>query len=536
MASPLGLSDLGAQSVELSLAIGIGAALAAALEPVAVSIRQHSFAADPSRVPDAGTLAAGVAQGQVDRATAAAWAREHGYDTGPFAALVDIANTGPALGYAYQAWRRGHLSEGEFTTALRRTGLEEQWYDALRALKGERLDLGAIATAVHRGILRGPGLIVREPPTGGGRVPFVAPSDLDPRAEAEAHGVDAERLRVLVGNTGLPPGLIEMLRLFNMGEVEEDDVRRAVAQSNLRNEYMDVVFALRRRLLTPHEYEEAALRGIVPREEADAGAALSGMRHEDARLLFETMGRPLPVRAITTGLARGGRLGGGYDDVPEPYRDAIRRSNIRPEYARLAYANRYSLPSAFVLRSMAQAGELERGEVERLLLETGWPPELAAKVSAKWAGGVAGAAKEETRAELLDEYAGGYMTERELRAALGDLGYAGHTLDLYVHLADARRVKRWREKVVDAVAAAYLAHKIGDDVAASELAEVNVTGEAAARLLDLWRKQRRDTVTTLTAAQVAKAYRKNLMDQATALEELEERGYSAEDAATLLRE
>jgi len=218
-------------------------------------------------------------------------------------------------------------------------------------------------------------------------VPQVPQSPLDPVTEASWSGIDHERLRVLVGITGLPPGLIEMLRLLNMGKVTVEDVQRAVAQSNLRNEYMDVVLNLRRHLLTAHEYEEAALRGIITRDQADAGAALSGMEPQDAQLLFEIMGRPLSVHAITTALARGGEYGGTYNDVPEPYRDAIRRSNIRPEYARLAYADRYSYPSAFVLRSLAQSGELGDAQaVEKILLEIGWPPSLASKVAPQWVG------------------------------------------------------------------------------------------------------------------------------------------------------
>ena len=67
--------------------------------------------------------------------------------------MVAIANVGPPLGLAYEAWRRGQLSDAEFQTALRRTGLEPAWFPALEALKNDRLDLGAIATAVHRGIM-----------------------------------------------------------------------------------------------------------------------------------------------------------------------------------------------------------------------------------------------------------------------------------------------------------------------------------------------------------------------------------------------
>ena len=370
-----------------SQAVGVafGVAAVPSLLPAAQFLENEAWSLHPDKPPDAIILSQGVAQGQVDPASAAEWAKQQGFGDAQWAALVDVANVGPALGYAYSAWRRGLLSDGEFDTALKRTGLEEQWFAAMRGLKGDRLDLGAISTAVHRGIMQDAGLLVTPVPGGGGNVPRIPVSGLDTLAEYAAHGIDPERARVLVADTGLPLSLGEMLRLLNLGKVTETDVQVSIAESNVRNEYMDVALDLRRRLLTPHEYEEAALRGILTKAEADAGAALSGMEQPDADLLFQIMGRPLNVHQITQGLAHGETLGGTYDDVPEPYRDAIRRSNIRPEYAKLAYSTRYTYPSAFVLRTLTQSGDLTEQQAEAILTFEGWDPALAKTVAAKWA-------------------------------------------------------------------------------------------------------------------------------------------------------
>lgn len=494
------LAGLAKEQFGLILGIGIGSALAAALEPQIVAIRQTEYAGDPLVAPDAILLAAGVAQGQVDLEQAQEWAKKHGFNTDAFAAMVDIANVGPALGQAYAAWRRDKLTDEQFRTALRRLGIEGEWYDALEALKEDRLDLGAIATAIHRGIIPGQGLIVTEPPTGAGRVPQVPISTIDPVAEAASHGIDPERLRVMVGNTGLPPGLIEMLHLLNMGEVEVSDVQRAVAQSNLRNEYMDVVLALKRRLLTPNVYEEAALRGVISRAEADDGAALSGMEKADAELLFETMGRPLAVHQITTGLARGAKLGGTYDDVPEPYRDAIRRSNIRPEYAGLAYANRYTYPSVFVMRILTEAGTWSAAKAEERLLGLGWIPEDAKEAATAWAGGT------------------------------------GTKADPYVKKAQTQLWGTLHKSYVD--------EKTDQAKARATLAVLGVAADAQGDVLALWDTERELVRTPLTAVQIRKAFTEAVVNPATgaawteaeALAALAALGMSDADARTLLAE
>lgn len=423
-----------------------GTALGPTLSPLVRLIANDVNAHFPYVPPSAGTLALGVAQGQVEESQARSWAAMHGIGDNAFTALVNVANTGPGSAYAFELWRRGRIGEPGFRRALRRLGIEQEWIDDLVQVKDVLLDPAVIANAVHRGIMRDPTLIVREPPTTPGKVEQVPPSPLDPATEAAGSGLTHERLRVEVGTTGLPPGLIQMLDLLNRGKVTEEDVQRAVAQSNLRNEYMDVVLALRRHLLTPHNYEEAALRGIISRDEADAGAALTGMEKPDAQLLFEIMGRPLTVHQLVTGLERGGVFGGTYNDVPEPYRDAIRRSNIRPEYARLAYANRYTYPSAFVLRSLAQAGELgDTAAVEKILLQIGWPPSLAAKVAPSWAPSGAAADPHVARAQTHlwntthNSYRDDETGEAQARGALTTLGLDADAQDQVIALWNAEK-------------------------------------------------------------------------------------------------
>lgn len=493
MSNVLGeLGGIAGKSAGEALAFGLGFALGRVLEPVGTALVQTAWQEDPLRAPDAATLAEGVAQGQVDPGKAAEWASMHGFGEEQFNALVSIANAGPALGYAFAAWRRGELTDEGFTTALRRTGLEERWDDAMRALKDERLDLGAIATAVHRGIMRGQDLIVTEPPTGSGRIPRPPASTISPTDEAAAHGIDHERLRVLIANTGLPLALGEMLRLLNMGKVTEDDVRIAVAESNIRNEYMDAALDLRRRLVTPHEYAEGRVRGLKTTPELHAGAALSGMESADADFLYELLGRPLAVRAITTGLARGGKYGGDYAGVPEPFLDAIRRSSIRPEYGNLAYANRYTYPSAFVLRALASAHTLTENEVHEILLEIGWRPDLAAKVSADWAtGGTAKADPHVTRAQTA---------------------------------------------LFTAMHKSFVAEESDAAAVQPGLAALEVPADAQARVLALWQHERDLIRAQLTPTQVKKAYTETKYTRDEAIAKLLARGFALAEANVLLDE
>lgn len=487
MAIPLkGLEDLTGESAAAAIGFGLGVALSEAIRPLAEKIAQESWSAAPIRVPEAGTLASGIAQGQVDSALAFEWAKLHGFGEDVMTALVSIANTGPPLGQAMASLRRGTLTDDQFRTALHRAAIEQEWWPALLDLRGEKLEPAALATAIHRGIIAGGGLLIREPPLGEGKVPHVAQSKLDPIAEAAAWGYDPERLRVLVGNTGLPLALGEMLQLLNRDAVTEDDVRRSIAQSNVRNEYMDVALALRRQLPTARDYLENALRGYRTLDDAIAGAALHGMTAADATMIYQNQGRPMPVATITKALARGGKFKPEPGELQDPYEASIVEGNIKPAYYDLAKAMRYTLPGTFAIRAMAQAGDLTRAETEDLLLQSGWEPKLAAKVAGVWSAQQTGAGKLETKAELEDEYAGGFISESEFRAALAQLGYTGHVQDLLVGLNDARRVKKQRELVVKAISDGYVGGTYDRPTATARLSSVNVIGTAADQLFQLW--------------------------------------------------
>jgi hypothetical protein len=281
---------------------------------------------------------------------------------------------------------------------------------------------------------------------------------------------------------------------------------------------------------------EARVRAWATDEEMYAGTALSGMTEEDTALLFKITGRPLSFRQVFIGLRRGGVYNGPTDHIHPAFLKALEESNVRPEWYNLAWAIRESYPSAFVIRFMAQGGDLNAAETEQILLYVGWPESLAKTVAGRWAATGTTGGKKDTVTLLETEYEGGQMTETEYRKALATLGYTGTVQDHLVALGNARRAKAYREKVIDAIHKAYVGFAINDGQAQEELATVNLTGEPFTELLGLWAKERLYTIRQLTAAQVKTAYLHNIIPQASALQALEWLHYTPASAQELLSE
>src|ERR1700693_6464306 len=109
------------------LGYALGTAAGPALRPCVQDLANEAWTLNPAMRPDPLTLAAGVAQGQVDETQAREWAKEHGFDTPEFSALIDIANVGPGLAQAFNLWRRAEIDEAGFRRAIKRLGLEQEW-------------------------------------------------------------------------------------------------------------------------------------------------------------------------------------------------------------------------------------------------------------------------------------------------------------------------------------------------------------------------------------------------------------------------
>lgn len=471
----------------------VGEAASAALDPAFELPKQDAWARNANRILDAGLLARLVASGGVDLADAQDEAHRDGYADDKLDALIYLEQTVPGLAEAMDLWRRGLIGDGLFTHTLVKAGLDQRYSDPLASLKhAELVGIGDIAYGIVRGILPAPPWIPVAPPTSGTSVPRFPQVDLDPVDLAAKLGFDESMLQLMTGRSGLSlaPGLAAVARF--RGLINDDDFLLAVAEGDLRTEWAETLREVSREILTADQYVEAHLRGWTDEAAMYAGTAKHGMSQADTDLKFKTMGRPIAVHQVTTGLARGGTYPSTYEDVPEPYRKAIQESNIRPEWASLDYANRYTYPSPFVMRSLAEAGDLgDAADVELLLEEIGWKPELAHKVSLKWVPA-------------------GTVADPHVKKAQGQLWTAAHR--------------------------SYVDGLTSDADATVDLTAAGVAGSAIGDVLKLWQQERSVARRSLTPAQIRKAIGQPGLDEAWALARLQELGYTLADAQTFLAE
>lgn len=514
----------------------IGAAARVAIEPQIEPARQRAWSRNRNRVLDVGTLARLVAQAIVEQAAAVDPAGRTGYSENLLNALVKLEQTAPPVGEAQVLRRRGKINADQLLHAFAKAQIEPQYWEALAELTDDRLDPAVVATAVQRGLMPNEGILPVGPPSSVGDVPPMPVVDLDPFAEAEASGINADRLKVLARIVGLPPAPGELLEMVNRGKIQTADFYRGVAEGNTRNEWAPFLLALADAILPPGVLVNLVLRGHRTEEQVAKAMRAHGYSPEQTHEWWLSAGRPAAPVQMFTAWAREVE---GPDGTPmdfAQFEKGIKESDIRNEWTAMLWGIRYAYPPLFQINRLVTEHAATPAEGLDWARKDRLAPEVLAALERFWAGGTGSAGKRETAAELRDEHEGGYISEAELRDGLAQLGYSGVDLEREVSLAAARRAKRWREKVVDAIAKAYLGHAIDEATAVADLAEVQIFGQDAIGLVSLWDLERRVTIHQLTPAQIKKAYVRGILTVEQATAALEAHDYTAEDAGVYLAE
>lgn len=413
-----------------------GAATARTLDPLLQQLANETWTKYPDVPPDAMVMANGVAQGQVDPKQAAAWAAQQGIGASQFAALVNVANVGPALGYAFEAWRRGLLTDQEFTTALNRTGLEPQWFDALKALKARLLDPADLARGIHKGLIPDPGLLATPAPSGEGNVPAYPVYDIDAVAQAAGFGYSKDDLGVLVGLQGNPMGAHEAAQALFRGVLQEVDYERAIAEGNTRNEWGEAIKEQSRQIPSAVNYVEAYVRNWIDQAGFLAGTARHGMTADDANLLFLTHGRPLTHTQVFVGLLRGGSYDGPTDGIDPAFLKSLQESDMRPEWYNLTWAARYHFPPFFQTINALSKGWIDAETATNWLLWQAYDPD-AVKLIVGNVSGSGTTAKKLTPTQIKSAYHAGQLDRATALQRLTADGYTSTDAELLLGAAPA---------------------------------------------------------------------------------------------------
>ena len=371
----------------LAIGTGLGGAISDTVNPRLQSFKNDQWSAHTDVYPAATTLAAGVAQGQIDPKLAEQWATFTGFGTQAFNALVQIANTGPPLASALTLLRRGVWTHGQYQGALNRAAIEPGWWPGLETLQDVWLTPDQLAVMVQRSVVANDGLLPNQPDSSGSNVPPMPQIGIDPVTEAAGGGINKERLSGLARIIGLPASPDLAARMTYRGIINKDAFYQALKEGNTRAEWGPFLFEGFREIPTAEQFVELHLRGWITQKEMYDGCALHGMSNGDADLEFKLHRRAITPHQIKQGLARGAQFNPQAGEIQNPYSAAAHQSSLGPEWYDLYESLAPSYPSLFITNRLVTAGTISADTGHTWLLKAGNADEVATAMLDSWQGG-----------------------------------------------------------------------------------------------------------------------------------------------------
>lgn len=359
--------------------------------------------------------------------------------------------------------------------------------------------------------------------------------------EAAMSGINADRFALLVADAGEPPGPLDLATLLARGAIDYGGTGadattfvQGISEGRLKDKWIPFIQELSVEWPTPADVIQAYIRSQLSEGDALALFKLVRGNPDYFQLQVDTRGNP-PSPSQLLELVRRGIIaenGAGPDvlSLQQGIAEGDEKNKWLPAYqALLEY-----LPPPRTITALERDGAITPAQAQQYYQDAGLSPDLAAAYSKSATLGRTAANKTLAKSEVLTLYQVGALSEAQATTYLGDLGYQSAEIALELSYLDYQREARALNSAVTRIGTLYVGRKITRQTAVNALAALQVTADHAANLLATWDTTSAANVKVLSEAQIAKAFKLSILDQAGAMTELQAIGYTPFDAWVLL--
>jgi len=461
--------------------------------------------ANPAQLPDSSTIAQAYATQLVQRNEALADIGAQGIQYGWGDRMLELSYTVPALGEVLELLRRGLIIKEDAEQYLWRNGIRQDDAARLVSLASLPISVADAALAVLRGNMT---------QAAGEKV-------------AAENGIDAAGFAILIGNTGEPPGLQELLEGFRRGFIDQATLERGIRESRYRNEWIPLLEKLRYSPMSVSDAARATVQNQMDIAAARSIADQNGLEPGHFDILVNTEGNPLSRTEMADLYNRGLA-------TEAQFKQAIRESRYKNKYVDLAFNLTQVIPPVETVTRALRYGSITHDQAARIVSMHGYSAQDTAVIIAAGSGERTQVFKDRMITATAALYEQGIISQSDLTHAVTSLGFTGDEATFIIKSADFHREARMTGAVVSVIRSKYVGRHIYKNTASGLLDQAGIPAEQRDALLKEWDIERTAAVRLLTPAQIVKGVKLELITPDDALARLTEQGYSETDAELLL--
>lgn len=466
----------------------------------------EAVGADPSAVPDTNTIADIVAKG-IDTRQGTDWAMHgQGMNDSWIVDLVEAAYQYPGLADCINMYNRGILNYGEFATYLERNGLPASQVPKYAGLAETPLSPADAALAVLKGNI----------------------TLTEAEKAAKAYGVSSADFGTLMGNTGEPLGLEQLLEAYRRGFIDQATLKRGILQSRIRDEWIPTAEQLRYSPMSVSEAVDAVVQGHISMPQGEKIADENGLEPGSFQTLYDTAGEPLSrtemEQLYNRGLASEAQV-----------KQALLESRVKNKYTNQAFELHARVVPEGALSNALKYGGVSQADAVRIAMESGYSKSDATMLVQSGLGERLQTYRERVVTSAQALYEANLMSAADATAITRSMGYTVEEAAFMVKASEFHREAVAIRSVVSAVRSKYLGHHITDVEASNLIDNAGIPATQRDYLLRLWKIEHGAYTKILTEAQIVKAVKLQLITTEEGVTRLENMGYNAGDATLLIK-
>lgn len=460
---------------------------------------------NPHLIPAPGDVAAMAATGHTDEATAVGVINSNGYSTGWAKNYIDMAVSYPGVTDMLEMVRRALIDKPQFEAWCVKNGIPPNIADLYFQFWVQPVSPADAALAVLRGELT---------------------QDAGENIALQS-GVQPGDFGILLNNTGEPLGLEQLLEAYRRGFIDESRLKKGILQSRVRDEWIDVAEKLRYSPMSVADAVNAVVQNHLTTDQGESIAQQNGLEPGSFSTLYATAGEPLS-RTEMEDLYNRGLV--SEDDVKQ----ALRESRVKNKYVDDAFQLHKKIVPIYTLQRALRYGGITQPDAVKIVMDSGYSKDDATLIVNSGSAERLQTYKDKVLSAAQSLYESSIMAASDMENITKGLGYSEQEAQFMVKSAEMRRQAKALNSVVSAIKSKYLERHIDKNTAVGLIDKVGIPASQRDFLVNLWDIEWVSYTKQLTAAQVVKAVKLELIQPADGVARLEYMGYSLTDAALLI--
>lgn len=358
---------------------------------------------------------------------------------------------------------------------------------------------------------------------------------------AAKSGVSADDFTLLVKEAGDAPDTTTLMEAYRRKVIpltgagaDAVSVEQGIREGRLGDKWVPMIEALGVLPIGVADAVDAVVENQIPYADGEEYAYQNGLDRAAFQILVNTRGNPPSPTELADMVKRGIIPLKGKGPSVLSFEQGVAEGATKDKWIPAYEAAMAVLPPEGTIQAWLREGVVDTADAIARLQQLGYDQKSAENYASEAIATTTSQYRQLAESDVVALYSGRAIDAPAATTMLATLGYSADVAAEILAVTDFHVQVGIRNSAISRVRTYYLARKITDNQAVTALDSLEVPSAQRAELMAAWQVERGSNVKLLTEAQITDAWYYQIIDDDTAIGQLEAIGYTPYDAWVIL--